>query len=65
MDPGGIKSATSTTYSVSDFVSETTDELLAQAKEKEFGSRKQSVLKELVTFIPDQLFLSFMACSSV
>jgi hypothetical protein len=48
LNPGGPKSAAGTPYSVSDFISNDTDELLREAATKGFGKHKQSALKTLV-----------------
>lgn len=47
-NPGGPKSATGTPCSVSDYISQNTEALVAEAKELGFGKRKQAVLKALV-----------------
>jgi hypothetical protein len=45
---GGPKSGAGTPYSVSDFISNNTDELLREAATQGFGKRRQNVLKALV-----------------
>ena len=48
MNPGGHKSGSGTSYSVSDTVSMQTDELFRVATEEGFGVSKQAALKALV-----------------
>ena len=47
-DPGGPSSGVETPHSVSEFVSQSTEELLEAAAEEGFGQRKQQFLKMLV-----------------
>jgi hypothetical protein len=49
-NPGGPKSGVGTPYSVSEYVSKETDELLEIAGEQGFGKRKQEALKLLVRY---------------
>ena len=48
MNPGGPKSGSGTTHSVSDIVNMETDELLVVANDAGFGVWKQEALKALV-----------------
>ena len=48
MNPGGHKYGSGTPFSVSDFISKNTDELLQIAASERFGTRKQAALKALV-----------------
>jgi hypothetical protein len=47
-NPGGLKSGVGTPYSVTEFISKNTDELLKEAVKEGFGKRKQEILKALV-----------------